>query len=145
MTDFDLLKSEFSLPAYDKMDLSARVAAINSRNLNGLIPYSEFQRSLMQMQCWGMIRLASLKSDTPDALRAACLVAVDLLTVYRSEGVDVSLDAFQAVLAGLVAASLVTADEQTAINALAANRRSRAELLWGDGTIVSVDDAMRAN
>src|SRR6185437_7689874 len=104
----------------------ARAAALNALTQPGKVPYAIFQPAMMQMACWGSIRVAASKSTTPDAVLGLCFVAIDLLTQYKGESVDMSLPAFVAAMGGLVQANLVTADEQTQILALANNQQSIA-------------------
>lgn len=119
----------------------ARAAALNALTQPGKVPYAIFQPAMMQMACWGSIRVAANKSTTPDAVLGLCFVAIDLLTNYKGESIDMSLPAFQAAMGGLVQSGLVSTTEQAEILALANNQQSVAAVA-GLGVVAAADIAV---
>jgi len=142
--DYNALKADIAV-RFPKETAAgdAQAAAVGMNALTTTIiapiPYETFQPALMQMQCWGTIRVAATKSTTPDNVLGLCLTAIDLLTIYKGRTVDTTLPSFQNAVTGLVAAQLMTAGEQAQIAALANQTMAYVPLTYGVAELTAAD------
>lgn len=134
------IDGDATLAAYRNAGQDTQIAdALNLRTQPGPVLYSDFQPAMLQMPCWGKIRVfgslmappAGMDLPTFQQVLGLCFVAIDLLRDFHGATIDTSLPAFQAAMNGLVATGLMSADERAAVLALANNQRSRAEVLFG--------------
>jgi hypothetical protein len=78
-----------------------------------------------------MVRLHLVAIDPQHPAFAAAYTAERWLSDVRNETLDIDLIACQSMLAGLVAANMMSDGERTELEALAANRSTRAVAALG--------------
>lgn len=76
------------------------------------------------------------------AVASICLAVRDFL-MGGGDPLDLADPANQSMIAALVTARVLTADQAASLNALGTVPASRAEALFGAGTVVSLDDIYR--
>ena len=121
---------------------------LNRRSYRGPVPIRELSSYCV---CVGVIGAVEAVAYEPTSetitiqVKALCHNVLTLIRDdYRLETVDVDDAGFGPACDGLIAAGLLTSQQKADILALAENRRSRAEVLWGDGVAVSIRDVSLA-
>jgi hypothetical protein len=131
---------------------TATAALLNTRAYRGPVPIAELSSLCLSLQLTGKILaldeipLGGTVAEGVTMTLAIKTLLKQILTLvqtdYRLESADVDDPAFGPGCDGLVALGLLDAAGKTALLALGANRRSRAEVLWG--TPVSEVDVAKA-
>ena len=149
--DYATLKSEIAKPAYSGMDEPALAAALNAKSVPARVPVPTIaiRRYLHVVRKWARIEaIATGVLAAPD--EATAIAAVEMFAALRDfpDGFDLAVpayyDAIAASLADCVAAQLIAAADRTAILGFGDGQISRAEQLWGRGTVVTSGDVSRA-
>lgn len=129
-------------------------ATINAKSFRGYVPIVEVAAyccrtgvtggvlSLLEVPLGGTIAPGvTMDLPTKGLLHTVLtLIQVD----FRLTSVDVDESAFVAACGSLVSLGVMTADQVTAVRAMGDGRRSRAEVVFGDGVTVSQADVSRA-
>jgi len=127
---------------------SQLAAMLNAKAFRGPVPIRELSSYCIRTGVIGAVEAVAYEptSETiPLALKALCHTVLTLIRDdYRLETVDVDDPGFGPACDGLVAAGLMTTQNKADIMALADGRSSRAEVLWGAGVGVSVDQVSDA-
>lgn len=94
---------------------------------------------------WVLIRKTAVSDQVPVELAACCQMVLDVAAA-KYQNVDLSLPAVQAVLTGLVAGGVLTAEQKVQVESLGRRQRSRAEVLGlvEQGGKVSADEVSLA-
>jgi hypothetical protein len=121
-----------------------------ARDQPGLVPIRELSAYVVGNGILGPIEAAYDLSTDP-AVKALCSTALTLVRDdYRLQDADVLDPRFGAMCDMLIIAGLLTVnaeaevDQKADILAMAQNRRTYAESLWGDGTVITRDDVALA-
>jgi hypothetical protein len=120
---------------------TAVAALLNARTLRGPVPIAELSAYCARSGITGAVKAllevplgTDLAPDVPMTLQLKGLlytVETLLVTDYRLSTADVDDDAFAAALDGLQAVGVIDAGQRTAVVALGASQRSRADVLFG--------------
>lgn len=149
--DYATIKSEIANPAYAGLDEPALAAALNAKAIPARVPVPTIaiRRYLHVVRKWARIEaIATGVLAAPD--EATAIAAVEMFAALRDfpEGFDLAVPTYYSAIAAslddCVAAQLIAAGDKTAILALGDGRISRAEQLWGRGTVVTSGDVSRA-
>ena len=137
MTDAELA-AELALPAYFGMTASQKVAAINAPKEGVTFPRIVDVATVLRIIGMAQFRAAALSEPS----RTGWL---ETLANIRSlkDGLIPSDSGVAELLAGAVQAGVLTSDEKATLDALGIRTGSRAEELWGAGTVVSLNDVAR--
>lgn len=137
MTDAELA-AELALPAYSGMTAAQKVAAINAPKEGVTFPRIVDVATVLRIIGMAQFRAAALSEPS----RTGWL---ETLANIRSlkDGLIPSDDGVSTLLAGAVQAGVLTSEEKAALDALGVRAGSRAEELWGEGAIVTLNDVAR--
>ena len=132
------LAAELALPAYSGMTASQKVAAINAPKEGVTFPRIVDVATVLRIIGMAQFRAAALSEPS----RTGWL---ETLANIRSlkDGLIPSDSGVAELLAGAVQAGVLTSDEKATLDALGIRTGSRAEELWGEGTIVTLNDVAR--
>lgn len=131
-----------------------RASLLNAKTLRGFVPITELASYCAKNGITGAVMAllevplggtdsppASLTVQTKGVLHTVLsLIQID----FRLNAADADDPSFVAACDALVALGAMTAQQKTDVLALGEARRSRAEVLWGDGTTVTPIDCERA-
>jgi len=114
---------------------------LNTKAYRGPVPLRELSAYCVTQGILGACEAVATDTANPVELRGLCHTVLTLIRDdFRLETADVDAAAFDYAATQLVNASLLTSEQKAAMLALAANRASRAEVLFGAGTTVGVFD-----
>lgn len=151
--DADPLALGYAAPVAAGND-DATAAMINAKNYRGPVPIRELSASCLALGVTGgvlaLVEIPIGSEISPGvpmtmATKAALHKILTLIqTDYRLETADCDDPSFASGCDGLIALGVIGAGDKAALMALGENRRSRAEVLWGDGATVTHGDIGRA-
>ena len=119
-------------PLVASRDFNAVAVALNAPTRPGPVPIVEVSGYCVRQGVTGAIKAALDDAATPQPIRVVCHITLTLIEQdYRLTTLDVTDPAFGQVTGGLIAGQLMTAEQREALAAMAANRQSRAQELWG--------------
>lgn len=139
MTDAQLA-AELALPAYAGMTASQKVAALNAPKPGVSIPVIVDVGTILGVLGSAPFRVAAMSEPNKTAW-------LQVLANIRSlkEGFKPSDPTVAPLLAQGVADGAITSQEKAALETLGLRTGSRAEELWGEGTVVSLNDVARVS
>lgn len=139
MTDAQLA-AELALPAYAGMTAAQKVAAINAPKPEIAIAKIVDVATVLGVLGSVPFRVAAM----PEPGKTAWL---QVLANIRSlkEGFKPTDPAVSPLLAQGVTDQVITAEEKATLESLGVRPGSRAEQLWGEGTVVSLNDVARVS
>ena len=137
------LKSELA-PLVAAQDYQGIASVLNRRDaVTVIVPGSSFNhRELMDVM--DPVMAASILDKLEAAAATNSVVKWVLYSIKGDAGIDLSRPNARAQIDALVAAGVLTASEAAALKALAERQGSRAELLFGIGTVVTAEDVSHA-
>lgn len=139
MTDAELI-AELSLPAYAGMTAAQKVAALNAPKEGVTFPVIIPVADVLKVIGMAQFRAAALSEPS----RTGWL---ETLANIRSlkDGLIPSDTGVAELLAAAVQAGVLTSQEKAALDALGVRAGSRAEQLWGVGTVVTLNQVARVS
>lgn len=118
---------------------------LNRKDYRGPVPIIDVSAYCTVNGITGAVEAAAHDNTNDIGVRQVCFGALSVLrNDLRLNVADLDHPAFTAITGALIASGLMTHDQGIQIFALANNRYSRAEVLWGAGTNVSNGDVARA-
>lgn len=140
--DLAQLKSELADARYAGADDTNAAILLNTKDRDGalIVQTLDIKRALFLRGKWGAVKARAIAGD------AAALTLMDALDVFQTFDMSnqVYATAITGALAANVQASNINQADMDAILALGAGLVSRAEELWGVGTVVGGGDVSRA-
>lgn len=139
MTDAELI-AELALPAYAGMTASQKVAALNAPNPDISIAKIVDVATVLGVLGSVPFRVAAMNEPGKTAW-------LQVLANIRSlkEGIKPTDPTVSPLIAQGVADQVITAGEKTILETLGVRPGSRAEQLWGEGAVVSLNDVARVS
>lgn len=126
--NYTALKADIATHAeLNNLDDVASADWYNQQVENGPVPWAELKRTAMQEQITIALRKAANDVSVTGDLRAVVEEALSLFVDGGLDPVDVGHSTFTALVGTLKTASIINDAQETAINALAANRQTRGE------------------
>ncbi len=136
--NYESLSNELKDAAYAELSDSAAAESLNAVTVTcrQLVPLWQVKKHALENGYWLLIKAAAL--DTQHPAYAAAASAVEFVSDTRFENLDMDLVSTKAMIAGLVATSVMTAAQAEALDAMADYSVSRAAQLGL--SLVSTDD-----
>jgi hypothetical protein len=114
---------------------------LNAKQYRGPVPLRELSAYCVTQGILGACEAVATDTQNPVELRGLCHTVLTLIRDdFRLETADVDAAAFGAAADALIGVGIMSAGQKTAMLAMAANRASRAEVLFGAGVSVGVFD-----
>lgn len=139
MTDAELA-AELASRDYAGMNALQKVAALNAPKEGVTFPKIVDVATVLKVIGLAQFRAAALSEPS----RTGWL---ETLANIRSlkDGLVPSDDGVSTLLAGAVQAGVLTSEEKATLDALGSRTGSRAEELWGAGTVITLNDVARVS
>ena len=116
---------------------TAIAEALNTKSFRGPVPIIDLSAYCTVNGITGMVTATANNQNADQSARNLCFGVLSILeNNLRLNNADLDAPAFDLMTDGLIAFSLLTSEQKTAIFALGDNRYSRAEVLWGPGAVV---------
>lgn len=139
MTDAEL-KAELALPAYAGKTIPEKVAALNAPKQGVTFPVIVPKAKVLEVMAMAPFRVGAM----PEAQRIGWLESLDNIRSLE-QGITPSDAGVAALLAQAVTDGILTSGEKAALDQLGQRLGSRAEELWGEGFVVSLNDVARVS
>ena len=139
MTDAQL-KAELSLPAYSGKTASEKTAMLNAAHATAKIARIVPKAEALKLLSAASFRIGSL----PEPHKTGW--DITLRNIGNLEiGLNFTEPGVATLLSQAVSGGVLTPDEKTAIDTASYRPATVAEALWGEGTVVSLNDVARVS
>lgn len=134
------LAAELALPAYAGMTAQQKADALNAPKEGVSFAQLVYVADVLRVMGQATFRAAALEEPS----RTGWLQTLENIRALK-DGLVPSQSGVAEMLAGAVLAGVLTAEEKAALDALGMRLGSRAEELFGEGTVVSLNDVARVS
>lgn len=118
---------------------------LNLRAFRGPVPIIDVSAYCTVNGITGLIEAGAHDQTNEFMIRAACFNALSVLrNDLRLNFADLDSPAFGTLTAALIGVGYLTQPQAAELSALAENRASRAEVVWGQGTVITPSDVALA-